>query len=102
MSDFTDAIVKATGERVVIPAAWLDHEVLGAPFEAFNAPPAPAPEPVVEPEPEPEPEPVEPPHPPAESAVKDDWIAWAVFNGADFHEADASTKQDLIDQYGNA
>lgn len=38
---------------------------------------------------------------PAKSAVKADWVAWAVVQGMSQDEADASTKQDLVDRYGN-
>lgn len=34
-------------------------------------------------------------------APKADWVAWAVANGADEHEASASTKADLMEQYGD-
>ncbi|MEV8623405.1 hypothetical protein [Streptomyces sp. NPDC051079] len=38
--------------------------------------------------------------PPAKSAAKGDWVTWAVAQGADETEAEASTKTDLIDAYG--
>lgn len=38
--------------------------------------------------------------PPAKSASKADWVAFAVSQGADEDEADASTKDDLIEKYG--
>lgn len=31
-SKFIEAVVRATGRKQRIPAAWLDHEVLGEPF----------------------------------------------------------------------
>lgn len=44
------------------------------------------------------------PAPPAEqppqSAAKALWVGWAIANGADADEAEAMTKQDLIDAYG--
>lgn len=55
----------------------------------------PDPEPEAEPEPEPETEPQE--GPPAQSAPKDTWVDWAVSEGFDRDEAEAMTKQDLID-----
>ena len=30
---FVEAVVKATGRTQEIPAHWIDHPVLGAPFE---------------------------------------------------------------------
>ena len=33
MTKFVNAVVKATKQKQVIPAAWLDHPVLGKPFE---------------------------------------------------------------------
>lgn len=38
--------------------------------------------------------------PPAQSAPKVDWVAYAVSQGADYAEAEATTKADLITQYG--
>lgn len=38
--------------------------------------------------------------PPKGNAKKADWVAWAVANGADPDEAEASTVADLRDQYG--
>lgn len=38
--------------------------------------------------------------PPAKAAAKAEWVAWAVAQGADEAEADASTKTDLIEAYG--
>lgn len=38
--------------------------------------------------------------PPAKSAGKPTWVAYAVAQGADEAEADAATKDDLIDRYG--
>ena len=32
MPEFVDAVVKATGRKQRIPAHWLDHPTLGAPF----------------------------------------------------------------------
>lgn len=37
---------------------------------------------------------------PAQSAQKADWVGWAVVCGADAEEADAMTKADLIEKYG--
>lgn len=37
---------------------------------------------------------------PAKSASKDEWVAYAVSQGADEVEADAATKDDLIALYG--
>lgn len=37
---------------------------------------------------------------PARSASKAEWFAYAVAHGADEAEADAATKQQLIEQYG--
>jgi hypothetical protein len=37
---------------------------------------------------------------PAQSAKKADWVDYAVSQGADRDEADASTKDDLVQQYG--
>jgi hypothetical protein len=39
--------------------------------------------------------------PPAKAASKADWVAFAVAQGADEAEAEASTKDALIDQYGD-
>lgn len=39
---------------------------------------------------------------PALSALKADWIAWAVVKGAVIDDAEAMTKQDLIDKYSRA
>lgn len=36
---------------------------------------------------------------PKPAASKQDWIAWAIACGADAEDADAATKQDLIDLY---
>ena len=44
-----------------------------------------------------------PPEPlkrPADTAAKPQWVAWAVHNGADPDDADAATKNDLIEKYG--
>lgn len=43
-------------------------------------------------------EPTEP-DPPAKSAIKPEWVAFAVARGADPEEAEAATKDDLIDTY---
>lgn len=40
--------------------------------------------------------------PPAKSASKADWVAYAVAQGADEADADAQTKDDLIAAYGGA
>lgn len=45
-------------------------------------------------------EPPAPAGPPAKSAAKAEWVSWAVAQGADEAEAEASTKTDLIDAYG--
>ncbi|MFI0897748.1 hypothetical protein [Streptomyces sp. NPDC020983] len=37
---------------------------------------------------------------PAQSASKDEWVGWAVTNGATPDDAAAMTKADLIDRYG--
>ena len=37
---------------------------------------------------------------PAKTAVKAEWVGWAVANGADAEEAEGMTKADLIDVYG--
>lgn len=37
---------------------------------------------------------------PAQSAVKADWVVWAVQRGMKQEDADSATKQDLIDRYG--
>jgi hypothetical protein len=39
---------------------------------------------------------------PAKSALKDEWVAYAVSKGATQEEAEASTKEDLIAAYGTA
>lgn len=36
------------------------------------------------------------------NAPKADWVGWAVHEGASAEEADAATKQDLIEKYGTA
>jgi hypothetical protein len=33
---FVEAVVKATGRTQEIPAHWIDHPVLGAPFKASS------------------------------------------------------------------
>jgi hypothetical protein len=38
--------------------------------------------------------------PPAKTALKEDWVAFAVSKGADEAEADGLTKQELQDLYG--
>jgi hypothetical protein len=38
--------------------------------------------------------------PPAKTALKDEWVAYAVSKGADEAEADGLTKPELIDLYG--
>ena len=38
--------------------------------------------------------------PPAKTALKEEWVAWAVSKGADEAEANALNKPDLIDLYG--
>jgi hypothetical protein len=38
--------------------------------------------------------------PPAQTALKADWVAFAVSQGADPEGAEGSTKQELIDLYG--
>jgi hypothetical protein len=42
----------------------------------------------------------EPVEPPPESANKQPWVDWAISQGADPDEANATTKPDLIAQYG--
>lgn len=37
---------------------------------------------------------------PAQAAAKDAWVGWAVAQGARPDDAEAMTKQDLIDKYG--
>ena len=37
---------------------------------------------------------------PAKNASKEDWVAWAVSQGAERDEADKSTKDDLVKAYG--
>jgi hypothetical protein len=39
---------------------------------------------------------------PAKNAPKDQWVGWAVVQGADADEADGMTKADLIEKYGAA
>lgn len=39
--------------------------------------------------------------PPAVSALKDEWVAWAVRQGADDAVAGGLTKQELVDRYGD-
>lgn len=38
---------------------------------------------------------------PAKSAKKAEWVAWAIAQGADPDEAEAQTKEQLIDTYGS-
>ncbi|MFF9910622.1 hypothetical protein [Streptomyces sp. NPDC013457] len=45
-------------------------------------------------------EPPAPAGPPAKSASKGDWVAYAVSQGADQAEAEKATKDDLISAYG--
>lgn len=45
-------------------------------------------------------EPPAPAGPPAKSAAKAEWVAWAVVQGADQAEAEKATKDDLISAYG--
>jgi hypothetical protein len=42
----------------------------------------------------------EPTAPPAQSAAKAEWVRWAVVCGASTEEAEAMTKADLIEKYG--
>lgn len=112
--EMADAVVEATGERVSVPAAWLDDENLSRGLVRYEPPtedvaPQPVPtEPSVDEQP-PSPEPVEPPKPPAKGAPKDDWIAWAVHRevGAGkkpaeaFELAAAKTVPELIADYGD-
>lgn len=37
---------------------------------------------------------------PSVNAAKAEWVGWAVANGADVDDAEAMTKQDLVDTYG--
>lgn len=76
------------------PAGLPGHPAVGA--MAGYTLPEPEPEPEAEPEPEPEPE-AEEKGPPAQSAPKSEWVDWAVSEGFDRDEAEAMTKQDLID-----
>jgi hypothetical protein len=39
---------------------------------------------------------------PKASAAKPEWVAWAIVCGLDSEDAEASTKQDLIDRFGAA
>lgn len=50
---------------------------------------------------EPEPEPVETDGPPSESAVKAEWVAYAISLGADAGVVESATKAELIEQYGS-
>ncbi|MER7363578.1 hypothetical protein [Nonomuraea wenchangensis] len=46
-------------------------------------------------------EPVEQaPERPAKTAKKAEWVGWAVHNGMDPDEADAMTKDDLVEKFG--
>ncbi|WP_147979897.1 hypothetical protein [Streptomyces sp. MS191] len=45
-------------------------------------------------------EPPAPAGPPAKSAAKAEWVAWAVAQGADEAEAEKTTKDELISAYG--
>lgn len=38
---------------------------------------------------------------PAKTAVKAEWVGWAVANGADAEEAESMTKADLIEAYSD-
>lgn len=46
--------------------------------------------------------PAPPTEKPAQSALKPDWVAYAITKGMSEADADASTKQDLMDRYANA
>lgn len=46
------------------------------------------------------PEPKAPDGPPAKSALKPAWVAWAVVQGMDPEEAERASKDDLIAAYG--
>lgn len=46
--------------------------------------------------------PVPPSERPANSAVKAEWVAWAHVQGISLDDAEAMTKQDLIDRFGNS
>lgn len=71
------------------------RELLGESEEGqASAPAEPEAAPEVEPELEPE------PGRPADTAVKADWVAWAVYKGADEADASAATKAELIELYG--
>ena len=39
---------------------------------------------------------------PLDSALKADWVAWAVACGADYETVTGATRHDLIDKYGSA
>lgn len=54
---------------------------------------------VVEPDPEPI-TPLDPADRPARSAVRAEWIKWAVKSGASVADAESMTKSDLIEVYG--
>jgi hypothetical protein len=69
------------------------RELLGESEEAQPAAEPPS-EPDIEPEPEPGPE------RPTDYAAKADWVAWAVYKGADEADASAATKAELIELYG--
>lgn len=61
-------------------------------------------DPVVEtPTPDPVPEPIPGPDPadrPARSAVRSEWVEWAIKSGASRSDAESMTKSDLIEVYG--
>lgn len=61
-------------------------------------------DPVVEtPTPDPVPEPIPGPDPadrPARSAVRAEWVEWAIKSGASRSDAESMTKSDLIEVYG--
>lgn len=61
--------------------------------------PDPEPDPVVEPDPEPI-TPLDPADRPARSAVRAEWVKWAVKSGASVADAESMTKSDLIEVYG--
>jgi hypothetical protein len=78
------------------------RELLGESEEgqAASAPAEPEPEAEAAPEVEPEPEPESEPERPADYAAKSDWVAWAVYKGAEEADASAATKAELIELYG--
>lgn len=80
---------------------WPGGEEDQAVEAAAEAPQA-EPEPETEPEPEPEPGPEEVAgSAPRPAAPKSDWVDWAVAHGVPEGEANAYTKQQLMERYGD-